>query len=183
MLRATQYRGARGFSLLEAMIGLAVLSVGLIGMMKFQIFGITANNAGRRHTVATALAEELAAGLERLPFGDPLLASTGTPGPTAPTPFGRLVTGNAPTTAGAHHWSDTDQAVPNVRSATAAGDDYDRYWTVWGYTPSAGGVPVVKVVAVSVIYYERVLGIPREVVLYTQLNDPSTLISNIPANQ
>jgi hypothetical protein len=33
------------------------------------------------------------------------------------------------------------------------------------------------------VYKERGMNIPREVVLYTQLNEPSSLTANITANQ
>ena len=46
-----------------------------------------------------------------------------------------------------------------------------------------GAIPIVKLVAVSVVYMERGMNIPREVVLYTQLNEPSSLTANITANQ
>ncbi len=186
MIRPRPARRPAGFSLLEVMIALAVLTIGLLGMMHLQIIGIVSNDTGRKHTVATALASELVSGIERLPFGDPLLLPSGTTGPTAPTPFGRLVTGSTVTVTGTHQWNDTTQAVPGVRNTTEIGPDhsqYDRRWTVWGYAPSAGAIPIVKLVAVSVVYKERGMNIPREVVLYTQLNEPSSLTANITANQ
>jgi len=185
MNRHASARRPAGFSLLEVMIALAVLTVGLLGMMHLQIIGIVSNDTGRKHTVATELADELVSGLERLPFGHPLLSPSGSTGPTAPTPFGRLVAGNTLTATGFRAWSDTDP-VPGVRTTTEIGPDhsqYDRRWTVWGYAPSAGASPIVKLVAVSVVYKERGMNIPGEVVLYTQLNEPSSLSANITANQ
>jgi prepilin-type N-terminal cleavage/methylation domain-containing protein len=187
MTSTASARRHAGFSLLEVMIALAVLTVGLLGMMHLQIIGIVSNNTGRKHTVATELADELISGIERLPFGDPLLLATGSTGPTAPTPFGRLVTGNtlSASASAARVWSDSTP-VPGVRKTTEIGPEqaeYDRRWTVWGYAPSAGAIPIVKLVAVSVVYKERGMNIPREVVLYTQLNEPSSLTANITANQ
>jgi prepilin-type N-terminal cleavage/methylation domain-containing protein len=185
MIRPGPARRPAGFSLLEVMIALAVLTIGLLGMMHLQIIGIVSNDTGRKHTVATELADELVSGIERLPFGDELLSPSGNIGPTAPTPFGRLVSGSTVTTTGTHEWSDT-KAIPGVRKTTEIGADhwqYERRWTVWGYAPSAGAIPIVKLVAVSVVYKERGMNIPREVVLYTQLNEPSSLTANITANQ
>lgn len=186
MNRHAPVRRPNGFSLLEVMIALAVLTIGLLGMMHLQIIGIVSNDTGRKHTVATELADELVSGIERLPFGDPLLSPSGNTGPTAPTPFGRLVAGGTLTSTGTHEWSDATHAIPGVRKTTEIGPDhsqYDRRWTVWGYAPSAGAIPIVKLVAVSVVYKERGMSIPREVVLYTQLNEPSSLSANITANQ
>jgi type IV pilus assembly protein PilV len=174
-------RAPSGLTLLELMIALSILLVGLLGMMHMQIIGITSNNGGRMNTVATELAQELVSGLERLPFGDPLLAETGSTGPSAPTPFGRLVVGGT-VASGAHAWDDATP-VPGVRLSTDHSPQFERRWTVWGYTPSVGALSAVKVVAVSVVYREPGLSHPREVVHYTQLVDTSSLISNLPANQ
>jgi hypothetical protein len=175
-------RGESGLTLIEVMIAFVILLVGLLGMMKFQIMGITSTAAGRKHTVATELAQELMAGIELLPFGDPLLdPPLGTSGPTPPTPFGPLTAAGTVAT-GAHAWVDTSP-IPGVRSASEAGEEYARRWTVWGYSPSSGALPAVKVVAVSVVYGEPLSGQPREVVLYTQLYESSAFISNVGANQ
>jgi hypothetical protein len=172
------------------MVAMTILMVGLLGMMHFQILGISANGAARMHTLATELAQEMVSGIERLPFGDPLLAATGSSGPGAPTPFGRLlVPPGREVTAGAHEWNDATP-IPGVRPAGGTGFvtgpegwRYERRWSVWGYSPSAGGLPTVKLVAVSVVYREPLNQLGREVVLYTQLFDPAALITNIPANQ
>jgi hypothetical protein len=172
---------ARGLTILEVMVALSVLLIGLLGMLRLQIIGIGSNNGGRLQTLGTEIAQELVSGLERLPFGDEdLLPVTGTSGPTAPTPFGRLVTG-ATIATGANEWSDTTP-VPGVRLATELPPGFTRRWTVWGYSPSAGALPAVKLVAVSVTWREPALAMPREVVLYTQLYDASALVSNLPAN-
>lgn len=173
---------ARGFSLLEVMAALVVMLIGLVGMMQLQIFGINANAAGRMQTVATELAQELAAGMERLPFNDPILNPSGPTGPTPPALYGRLVAGNTLTASGATQWSDASP-IPGVRSAAEAGDSYERRWTVWGYSPGVGASPAVKLVAISVVYREPGLRMPREVLLYTQIHDPAALAANLAANQ
>jgi hypothetical protein len=172
---------AAGLSLLEVLIAMSVLLVGILGMMQLQIFGITSNNGGRMQSVATELAQEVVAGVERLPFGDALLAPSGTTGPAAPTPFGRLVSGTTVAT-GAHAWDDS-APIPGVRASTAIPSGYERRWTVWGYSPSSGALPAVKLVAVSVVWYEPGIRFPREVVRYTQLVDAGAFVANLPANQ
>jgi len=182
MIRSPR-RAPLGFSLLEVMVALTVLLIGLVGMMQLQIFGIGANAAGRKHTVATELAQELSAGMERLPFNDPILTPTGATGPTAPAGFGRLVAGNVLTSSVARAWSDASP-ISGVRTDTdLRGEAYERRWTVWGYSPAAGAPPAVKIVAISVVYREKGLQMPREVLLYTQIHDPAALAANLAANQ
>lgn len=180
MHRPQALRTPRGLTLLEVMVALVVLLVGLLGMMRLQIIGISSNGGARMQMVGTEIAQELVSGIERLPFGDALIPVTGTSGPTAPTPFGRLVSG-ATIASGASVWSDASP-VPGVRLDTQLPPGFTRRWTVWGYSPSAGALPAVKLVAVSVTWREPALALPREVVLYTQLVDSGALVSNLPAN-
>jgi type IV pilus assembly protein PilV len=173
---------AAGFTLLEVMIAMAILLVGLLGMMRFQMVGISSNNAGRMQTLATGIALELVSGIERLPFGDPLLSPTGTSGPTAPSPFGRLLADGSTVATGAHAWDDA-APIPGVRLSTEVPSAFERRWSVWGFSPSPGALPAVKIVAVSVVWTEPALRYPRELVLYTQLLDAPALVANLPANQ
>lgn len=173
---------ARGVTLLEVTIAMAILLVGLLGMMHFQIAGITGNNGGRMQAIATELAQEVVSGVERIPFGDPIVASTGSTGPAAPAPFGSLLDGSGDVSPGAHEWSDATP-IPGVRLAGEVPSGFQRRWSVWGYSPASGGTATVKVIAVSVIYVEPNLRFPREVVRYTQVFDAGALISNIAANQ
>jgi type IV pilus assembly protein PilV len=176
-------RGQRGTTLLEAMVALAILAVGLLGMMKLQIIGITSNAGARAHTTAAQLATELAGSLEGLPFDDNRLA--GTLSDTRPTPFGSLL--DADTTAEEIRvWSD-DEAVPGARlDSTIEADPLDgsqplyrRRWTVWDYVGagSASGAAATKIIAVSVVYHERGNASPREVVVLTQRSNPGLALS------
>ncbi len=171
-------RTSRGFSLLELMIALAILMGALVGLLQLQIVGITSNNAGRMQTVANEAAVELAGALERLAFADTLLAPTSTTGPTTPTSgFGPLVSWNGSIdTSVAHDFSVSP--VPTVRADAELGSQYHRYWTVWGYSPTAGGTPTVKVISVSVIWTQPGMSRPGEVTVLTQLPDPSFVINN-----
>jgi hypothetical protein len=176
-------RDQRGTTLLEAMIALAILAVGLLGMMKLQIIGITSNAGARAHTTAAQLATELAGSLEGLPFDDARLAGTLDTSP--PSPFGSLLA--ADTSAETiHAWSD-GEPVPGARLDSAIEADpldgsqplYRRRWTVWDYVGagSASGAAATKIVAVSVIYHERGNASPREVVVLTQRSNPGLALS------
>ena len=50
-------RNNKGFSLLELMLTLAILSVGLLGLSAMQITGAQGNAASQRITIATTLAQ------------------------------------------------------------------------------------------------------------------------------
>jgi prepilin-type N-terminal cleavage/methylation domain-containing protein len=181
---------ARGSSLIEVMIALAVLAVGLLAMWHLHMVGLSSTGAGRRHTVATGVARELASGLERLAFNDPRLADTVT-GQTLPAgaAFGNVVQGDGSILAGARPWDDA-AAVPGVRRIAelpGQGDAttrYDRRWTVWGYVSPrapAGTAPGVKIIAVSVTWRDPPFARPREVVLYTQVTNPAALATGLGA--
>ena len=191
-------RPPRGFTLIEVMVSLAILLVALVGLMHLQIIGISSNGGARMQTQASELAQELAQGLERLQPTDPRLAPTAGSGSTPTTTlgdFGHLVdaVGNVDTSK-ATAWDDTNP-VPGARRASDLPSGYapdancaacGRRWTVWGYnasTTSPTASPGALVVAVSVIWREAALPRPREVVVYTTVPQPATLVAGIIANQ
>jgi type IV pilus assembly protein PilV len=170
--RPPSQRGSRGVALLEVMISLTLLSIGLMGTMRLQILGITANGGAHSTTFAGQLATELAAALERLEFDDARLA--GASGTSAPTPFGRLLGGD-PSGTHVHQWSDSAPMLGVRQDATLPPDPLDssrplyvRRWAVWDYennTPT--GQAATKVISVSVIYKERGNAAERELVILT----------------
>ena len=179
-----------GSTLIEVMIAMAVLAVGLLAMWQLHVVGITSTAAARRHTIATALAQELVSGLERLPFSDALLSQnvTGSSVPSGGV-FGLLVDGSGALTGGAH---DIDtEPVPGVRTTAEMRESaevsagYTRRWTVWEYcTPAAvaaGSRCGVKIIAVSVVWRDPPFPRSREVVLYTQVYDPAAFTAALAA--
>ena len=78
--------------------------------------------------------------------------------------------------------TDADLAA-TYGEASAGKPVYQRRWRVFGYSPAAGGTPTVKIVAVSVVWREPSLPRPREVVLYTELHNPSAMLNGLTANQ
>ncbi len=188
----------RGSSLIELMIAMAVMAVGLLAMWHLHVLGITSNAAGRRHTVATAVARELVTGLERLAFSDTTFLSAscygqGSMSGTSGLPgcvFGPLVDGSGAVQTGAnvHVWNDSGQAVPGVRLDSqmreqAGGTVYERRWTVWDLVSpqpgAAGSTAGVKLIAVSVIWRDPPFTRPREVVLYAQVANAASIVSGL----
>jgi prepilin-type N-terminal cleavage/methylation domain-containing protein len=177
-------RGHHGVALLEVMVALTILAVGLIGTMRLQIMGITANGGAHSTTYAGQLATELAAALERLEFSDGLLS--GASGASAPTPFGRLL-GTSLTAAHVHTWSDANAAsMLGVRLDSTLPVDpvdsskplYVRRWAVWDWdTGTANGQAAAKVISVSVIYTERGNPVQRELVVLTHKGNAGLISS------
>jgi prepilin-type N-terminal cleavage/methylation domain-containing protein len=167
-------------TLIELMIAMAILSLGLLAMWQLHVVGITSNAAARRRTQAMAIASELAAGLERLAFTDPLLDPMGSAGPTPPTPFGQLVDPSGAILSGATVWSDSTR-VPGVRLTTQVREmsdpnaNFQRRWTVWSVAQSAGALVGSKIVAVSVTWNDPPFARPREVVQYTFIANPAII--------
>ena len=174
-----------GFTLLEVMVSLALLLVGMLGLAQLQIYGVTGNQGARAQTLAASLARELATGLERLDPTDSRLALTGSAGSSAPSGFGSLLADATAATV----WDDTtpipgvtlDSTLERDPSASTSQPLYHRRWTVWGYEPGGGTTAAVRLIAVSVVYRERHLAVPREVLIYTQKIDPQLVMSNVQA--
>lgn len=187
----TSPRSSHGSSLIELMIAMAVIAVGLLAMWHLHVLGLTSTAAGRRHTIATAVARELVSGLERLAFTDPRLdahyTGPGTAaGPPAGTLFGALVQGDGTVRTGARPWNEADR-IPGVRldaemKEKSESVGYDRRWTVWSVLApgaAAGATVGVKLVAVSVIWRDPPFSRPREVVLYAQIPNPSAIAAGL----
>jgi type IV pilus assembly protein PilV len=161
---------ARGFTLIEVMISLSILLVGLLAMMNLQIWGMNSNQGARAQMQATQLAREIASAIQQLPYDDSRLAPTAS--------FGSLLG-----VAGGYTNLTT---LPGVRldadiESDADGLVYRRRWTV--QTVTTGGVASTgaKVVAISVIFHERGIPAPREVLMFVSKTDLSGLGANIGA--
>lgn len=183
--------GERGSTLLEAMVALSILLVGLLGMARLQIYGLAATQGARAHTIAMQLASELGAALERLPSDDGRISgSHGTTVNDPPANFGRILksNGTVPTT-GVHEWSDdADKVIPGARLESTLERDpanpsqpaFRRRWTVWD-TGVTGSGAAAKLIAVSVVYRERGVPNPREVVIYVHSELRGSFMANIAA--
>lgn len=180
----------RGMTLIEVTISMVILLIGMLGLMRFQMAGLTANQGSRAHTTASQLARELAGALEKLPPDDALIAPTGTVGNAPPAPFGPLLDGSTVASSGFRDMSATGvSALRGVTPEAALEHDpadptrpvYERRWTVWGRNDGGSATPATLVMAVSVVYRERTFPQPREVVLYVNRSNPTAVMGSIAA--
>ncbi len=95
--------GQEGFTLIEVMIAIMVLTIGILGMMVMQMTAITSNNRASTITTASAIAASQVETLRNTPFnsiaaGNTIDPATSFPiswtvGPTTPAlPDTRLIT-------------------------------------------------------------------------------------------
>jgi type IV pilus assembly protein PilV len=149
----------RGVTLIEVMISLTVLAVGLLGMMRLQVLGLTSNQGARAQMQAVELARELAAGLARVPFADDRLAPTDA--------FGSLLDPAAAALSRTYPYLRPIKGVRDDKYVRVLGS-FERRWTV----SDVGGA---KLIAVSVVYRERAIPTPREIILYVGMRDQSNV--------
>lgn len=179
---------ARGSSLLEAVIALSILLVGILGTFQLQIFGVTADEGARANTEAAQIGHELLVALEQLGPEDPRIGDNFTGGANPPPGFGRLLLpDDTLSTLGYHEYDDalglrgvTTDAELLARNATDPVDAslprFQRRWTVWspeGPILSGGS----RLIAVSVVYRERGIQRPRELVFYGTVINPAAVTS------
>ena len=82
-----------GFTLLELIVAIAILTIGLLAVGSMQISGIGGNSLAYRTTEAVTLAQDRLERLIFIPFADPLLdVGTNKADPWAPAPTGYAIT-------------------------------------------------------------------------------------------
>lgn len=170
-------RADRGTTLIEVMIAMVVLLVGLLGLMQLQIFGFTANQGARATMRAQALANDLAATLQRVPYANGVLAANQSGTEDAP-PTGAF--GSALGGCTGHTSAELTAAlVPGIVTDAQLPPDplnpgqplFRRCWTVWEDVEAT--MAASKLIAVSVVYHENRNTTPRETMVYVTVPNPN----------
>lgn len=73
---ANRRRAERGFTLIESFIALAVVAIGMLGMLSLQVVGVRANFMGKSMAQADELARDLSEHIAAWDFNDPRLKTT-----------------------------------------------------------------------------------------------------------
>jgi type IV pilus assembly protein PilV len=124
----TPFGNQRGFSLIEALIAIVLLSVGLLAAGLLQIGGMKANASAAGRTSGIAVAQSILDDLRSRPLDDALLVDTGTSG--SGLNDGMAIGGGDPTPGNADH---------SAGQITAAdGRTYTVFWNVADGTPMSG---------------------------------------------
>jgi len=162
-------RRARGFTLLEAMVAMAVLLLGATGLMSLHSMGIRMNGDARVMTRATLVAQDLVAQMQTWSFAtDPRLEMNGRTGAFADDD--QVFASDALSTTDYDHTED-ELATDWHGMPTAALEELGitRYWNVQDRLDDLGR-PVGKQVAVIVRWGGQ--GSWRRLVLLTYLYNP-----------
>jgi type IV pilus assembly protein PilV len=165
------------------MVSLSLLAVGIIGLMRLQVFGLYADQGARASVRAQELARELTTALLRLDPSDSLLTPNYTG--NVPATFAQPLDASTST-----HWTTygTSSSLPGVTPTDGIERDpldstqplYVRKWSVW-QAATANAASAVKLVAVSVVYHEQNLTRSRAVTLYAQVSNPGAAAVNAAA--
>src|SRR5262252_7749708 len=168
-----------GFTMVEAMITMAVLAVAFTGFATLQVVGVQANYFGDRLIQASELATDLAENIERWAYTDSRLTPVSTlTGPSAMSSTaitGTWDLGSGSTTSYRAQYSDL-ASDPNATNPGALATNYQglssdvnmdgvpdfvRYWTCTRSTCRAAALPRVFLSKSSFAGSSRALGIAK----------------------
>jgi len=175
-MRPTRLPRATGFTLLEAMVAMAVLLIGTMGLISLHDMGVRMNGDARVMTRATALAEDLLAQMKTWNYAsDPRLknASSANDADYTDAASSTFLTKDALAVGDFDHSDDDlDATYGGVTTATAQELGFRRYWNidVDAKDVDANGAQLGLRVAVIVRWGEP--GRWRDVVLTSYLPDP-----------
>ncbi len=170
-----RHDGRRGFTLIECMAALSVMLVGAAGLMGLFTTGVVLNGNARRITRATAIAEDLLAGIALWPYqeGTGPLANTSTAndGDIGDTALG-FETDDDPVGHGLadHGEADLPASWTGIPAAELSGE-YERYWNVRYVDTNGDGVNDLAQVAAVVRWRQG--GVWRRVVLLSAKLNPA----------
>jgi prepilin-type N-terminal cleavage/methylation domain-containing protein len=178
MITMTRRHAARGFTLIESMMGLAILLVGALGVTGISDLAFRMNADARRMTRATAIAQDLLENIQLWPYqdnvaGTPLANTTAVnDGDIGDTAF-RFTTDASPKADGLADHDETDVAALGTAWTgipAAQLGEYQRYWNVTYQDTNGNGVNDVVQIAVVVRWPTAGGGWRRVVLLSAKLN-------------
>ena len=115
---------AAGFTLMEVMIAMVILSVGILGVFSMQIRAINQNAAARMQTEATALAAQQMELLKAVPFDHRMLDAGNNPHVDPRGAFTLQWTVTTPTVSPADVYRDLSVKIVNL-TVTCANPNFE----------------------------------------------------------
>lgn len=164
---------ARGFTLIEAMISMAVLLVSALALASMQVMGTRTNRLGDRMVQASALATGFGDSIQLWAYDDPRLNMLTTVTDTNdPAIASKWDLGSAAATGYTVEYSDlagdTNATNPGALGATYRGlsadvdrtapNDFIRYWNVYGINLTGGAGEDGKLIQIIVRWKEPGVG-------------------------
>lgn len=180
-------RAARGLSLIEVLVSLLILPLALAGVVSAHIIGQRSMGMSKRQAEATALAQDLAAVLQTIPYTSTgsapngLFANTSTANDTdVSDDAGRIDAHGAADPVGAtiadHQES---EMVAGLRASLAPippdSIPYQRYWNVSPIPDPLGTTNVAGVTIAAIVRWPREGGGYQHVSVLTTRFDPTQL--------
>jgi len=152
-MKTTTLNNQQGFSLIEAMIAMVILSIGLLAVGLMQIGAMKANTNAHSRSDGVTLAQSTMDTLRSLPLNDNRLTDSD-PG-AVDLDDGRAVGNNAPVAANAGHKGDELFATNPIVGAN--GQSYTVFWNVDDNTPVIGA----KTIRLFVYWTDQKFGLNR----------------------
>jgi prepilin-type N-terminal cleavage/methylation domain-containing protein len=173
---------ARGFTMIEALVSMAVMLIGLLGLASLQVVGVRSNHFGRKMALASVLMHDLADTVQRWDYSDARLAApraivTSTTDSTITTRWdmGRGTTASytadyGEQAADANATNQGQLTAANYTGLLAANVDKDfsnantaalgimRYWNVFSVDVTGNGSESGKLIQIIVRWKEPGLG-------------------------
>jgi type IV pilus modification protein PilV len=187
---------ARGFTMIEALVSLAVMLIGLLGLASLQVVGVRSNHFGRKMALASVLMHDLTDSVQRWDYNDARLAapraivtSTTDTTITSRWDMGRGTTASytadyAEQAGDANATSQGQLTAANYTGLLTANVDRDfsnaqtaalgimRYWNVFTVDVTGGGSANGKLIQIIVRWKEPGLGM-RQITGSTFRPNPS----------
>ncbi|MHC4342794.1 MAG: prepilin-type N-terminal cleavage/methylation domain-containing protein [Planctomycetota bacterium] len=148
--RNRRERTTAGFSLLEVVIAMGILSFGLLTLAMMQLYALTQGSAGRHTGDASAVARSYLEQVHRLPW-------------------------TVLDTAANNGWRNPDWTVPatvttNVTDPSGGANVEETYTVEW-FVADVGGNVCLRDVQVRVSWAEQNMSTPKQLVLATRRYD------------
>jgi Tfp pilus assembly protein PilV len=174
----------RGFSLIETVLTISILTIGVLGIAQMQIIGVRSKNFATNIATASLLAHDLAEQAQRWSYTDSRLTPLGTVTSTTDASITALWDMGKATTVSTALKAEFSEIASDSNATTAnalgtyqgvtAPAGFYRYWNVFAVDLTNGGTPQGKLVQIIVRWKEPGFGM-RQVSASTYISNPTAI--------